>query len=130
MTLEQYRNNLLPSERPLFDEVVSIGIKKTVYALLDADVDDTVIQRVVIDNWDITYEDFIDVLIDAKKEIALYLLWQHLTLQGYTTNEAERFISSNGVEIHLSRNHELLKQWKNPEKIYKAVQQKKKGKEK
>ena len=39
MTLEEYRNNLLPSDRSLFDEFVTIGIRKTIYALLDANVD-------------------------------------------------------------------------------------------
>lgn len=41
MTLEEYRADLLPSERPLFDDVVAIGIRKTIFALLDADVDDS-----------------------------------------------------------------------------------------
>ena len=73
MTLEEYRNSLLPSDRSLFDEFVAIGIKKTIYALLDANVDDSAIQRVVIDHWNISQEEFRDVLIDAKKEVALYL---------------------------------------------------------
>lgn len=129
MTLEEYRNNLLPSDRRLFDEVVDIGIRKTIYALLDADVADPVIQRVVIDNWAISQEEFSNYLINAKKEIALYLLRQHLSFQGYSPDEADRYISTHMINIHLSRNHELLKQWKSPEKILKAVQPKKKSKE-
>mgnify|MGYP003293432187 CR=1 FL=1 len=130
MMLEEYRNNLLPSERSLFDEFTAIGVTKTIYALLDANVDDSVIQRVVVDHWEISREDFSDFLINAKKEIALHLLRQHLTFQGYAADEADRFISSHMVKIHLSHNHELLAQWRNPEKIIKTVQQKKKSKEK
>ena len=130
MTLEDYRNSVLPSDRQLFDELVTMGIKKTIYALLDADVDDPVVQRVVIDNWEISQEVFTDFLIDAKKEMALYFIRQHLTFQGYTVEQADKFISSNMIKIHLSHNHDLLKQWKSPEKILKAVQQKKKNKEK
>lgn len=130
MTLEEYRNNLLPSDRSLFDEFVTIGIRKTIYALLDANVDDPVIQRVVIENWNISQEEFSDILIDAKKEIALYLLRQHLLFQGYRPDEADKFLSSNMIKNHLSHNHELLNQWKSPEKILKFVQQKKKNKEK
>lgn len=129
MTLEEYRNNLLPSDRRLFDEVVDIGIRKTIYALLDADVTDPVIQRVVISNWDISQEEFDNYLICAKKEIALYLLRQHLSFQGYTPDEADHYISSHMIIIHLSHNHELLRLWKSPEKILKAIQQKKKSKE-
>lgn len=129
MTLEEYRNNLLPSDRQLFDEVVDIGIRKTIYALLDADVTDPVIQRVVISNWDISQEEFSNYLISAKKEIALFLLRQHLSFQGYSPDEADRYISTHMINIHLSHNHELLKLWKNPEKILKAVQQKNKSKE-
>lgn len=130
MTLEDYRNSVLPSERQLFDDLVTMGIKKTIYALLDADVDDPVVQRVVVDNWEISQEAFTDFLINAKKEMALYFIRQHLTFQGYTVEQADEFISCNMIKIHLSYNHELLKQWKNPEKILKAVQQKKRNKEK
>lgn len=130
MTLEEYRNNLLPSDRSLFDDVVKIGIRKTIYALLDADVDDLVIQRVVIDHWNIPPEEVCYYLVDAKKEVALFLIRQQLIFQGYTSDETESFISSHMIKMHLSHNHELLKQWKSPEKILKAVQQKKKSKEK
>lgn len=130
MTLEEYRNSLLPSDRSLFDEFVTIGIKKTIYALLDANVEDPVIKRVVIDHWNISQEEFTDVLTDAKKEAALYLVRQHLLFQGYNPDEADKFLSSHMIKIHLSHNHELLNQWKSPEKILKTVQQKKKNKEK
>ena len=129
MTLEEYRNNLLPSDRRLFDEFVDIGIKKTIFSLLDADVVDTVIQRVVVNNWDISQEEFSNYLINAKKEIALYLIQQHLSFQGYTPDEVDTYVSAHMISIHLSHNHELLKLWKSPEKILKAVQQKKKNKE-
>ena len=114
MTLEEYRSNLLPSDRRLFDEVVDIGIRKTIYALLDADVTDPVIQRVVISNWDISQEEFSNYLICAKKEIALYLLQQHLSFQGYSPDEADRYIASHMINIQLSRNHELLRLWSYP----------------
>lgn len=68
MTLEEYRNSLLPSDRSLFDEFVTIGIKKTIYALLDANVEDPVIKRVVIDHWNTLQEELSGVLTDAKKE--------------------------------------------------------------
>ena len=97
-------------------------------ALLDADVDDSVIRRVVVEQWHTSEEELIDLLVDAKIEIALFLLKQHLTFQGYAPEEANKFISSNMIKIHLSRDHELLKSWKNPEKIIKEVQKKKKSK--
>lgn len=128
MTLEEYRAELRPSERPLFDEVVAIGIRKTIFALLDADVDDSVIQRVVVEQWHISEDELIDLLVNAKREIALFLVKRHLTFQGYAPEAADEFISSNMIKIHLSRDHELLKNWKNAEKIIKEVQKKKKSK--
>lgn len=130
MTLEEYRENLPLYDRQLFDEVVDIGIKKTIYALLDANVPDQTIMRVVINHWEIPQEKFTNVLIKAKKDAALYYVRQHLLLQGYNADEVDEFLSSHMIGIHLLHNHELLNQWRSPEKIIKAVQQKKKSKEK
>ena len=129
MTLDDYRNNLLPSERRLFDEFVDIGIVKTIYALLDAKVDDLVIKRVVTTHWSISSDEFIDIFTHARIDAALELLWEHLRLMGFTESQANAFLNANAIEKRLFHNHELLKYWNNPEKLYKAVQQKKKNKE-
>lgn len=129
MTLDAYRNNLLPSERRLFDEFVDIGIVKTIYALLDAKVDDLVIKRVVTTHWNISNDEFIDVFTHARINAALDLLWEHLRLMGYTESQADEFLDANSIENRLFHNRELLKYWNNPEKLIKAVQQKKKNKE-
>lgn len=126
MDLDEYRNNLLPSERSLFDEVVEIGIRKTIDALLDADVDDSVMQHVVFEHWGVSQKDFRDILVQEKINAALYLLRQHLELQNYTSSEISKLLSSLAVKPHLIHNHELLKQWKNPEKILKTLQKKSK----
>lgn len=129
MTLDTYRNNLLPSERRLFDEFVDIGIVKTIYALLDAKVDDQVIKRVVTTHWNISSDEFIDIFTHARINAALDLLWEHLRLMGYTESQADEFLDANSIKHRLSHNHELLKYWNNPEKLIKAVQPKKKSKE-
>lgn len=121
MTLEEYRNSLRPSDRPLFDDVIDIGIRKTVDALLDANVDDESIQRVVIAHWCISQDVYLQILIDEKKEAAIYFLRQHLAFQGYTSSQTDAFLSSYGVKIHLSHNHELLNCWNKPEKMIKIL---------
>ena len=129
MTLDEYRNELRPSERILFDDFVKIGIKKTIYALLDAKVEDRDIIRVVVAHWNISHKESTDSLINAKINAALDLLWEHLRFQGHTETEADDFLIDNSIEERLVNDHALLTHWNNPEKILKVVQQKKKSKE-
>lgn len=129
MTLDAYRNSLLPSERRLFDEFVDIGIVKTIYALLDAKVEEQEIKRVVTMYWDISNDEFIDFFTQSRINAALDLLWEHLRLKGYSELQADDFIDANSIKNRLLHNHELLKYWNNPEKLIKAIQQKKKSKE-
>lgn len=130
MTLEEYRRNLLPSERKRFDEFIDIGIMKTIYALLDAEVADQEIKRVVSKHWNTSHDEFVSMLTDAKISAALDLVWENLQLGGYTAYEADEFLINNSIKIKLSQNHELLAYWNKPDKLIKAVCPKKKHKEK
>lgn len=127
---EEYRNVIFPSEMEKFDSLILQCVKKSISALLDASVDDSAIHQVVIENWGITQEDFFNILREVKKEKALNLLKCELSYQGYSSTQADNFIRSNMIGIHLSNTPELLKQWNNPEKIIKTVQRQKKNKEK
>lgn len=123
MDIQDYRYSRNPLDKQLYNDIVRFGAMKTIYALLDADVDNEVIQRVVIFHWDITQDEFMNFLNNAKKEIALDKLSNYLKLQGCTQSEIDKYISSNIIKAHLSRNHELLAQWKSPEKMLKIIKQ-------
>lgn len=130
MTFADYRNNLLPSDRKLFDELFEFSVSKAVDTLLDADVDDCVIQRVITAHWGILEEDFRHLLVSSKKNVAVSRIEQHLRFNGYSLIEAKNYISTHSIKIRLNHEHDLLSHWKNPEKILKTIQQEKKNKEK
>ena len=130
MTLEEYRNNLAPYDQRIFDEMYDSFIETTIQLLLEADVSDNDIITVIENHWNISINELTDILHNEKIKAAVNSLTRYMLQNGYSDSEIQEFMKKHMVKTKLRHEHDLLMQRKNPEKIYKAVQQKNKNKEK
>lgn len=130
MTLEEYRNDLAPYDQWIFDGMYDSFIETTIQLLVEADVSDNDIITVIENSWNISINEITDILHNEKIKAAVNSLTRYMLQNGYSDSEIQEFMKKNMVKTKLRHEHDLLMQRKNPEKIYKAVQQKNKNKEK
>ena len=130
MTLEEYRNDLAPYDQRIFDGMYDSFIETTIQLLVEADVSDNDIITVIENHWNISINEITDILHNEKIKAAVNSLTRYMLQNGYSVSEIQEFMKKNMVKTKLRHEHDLLMQRKNPEKIYKAVQQRNKNKEK
>ncbi|MBE6974067.1 MAG: hypothetical protein E7436_01055 [Ruminococcaceae bacterium] len=126
MNLDEYRNRLSPYDLRIFNDIYDCFAGFATQMLLEASTEDDTIIRIIEEYWDIPSSDIELILLDEKIKAALKRLRVFMKGNGYRDSEIEIFMKTNMVQNRLRCEHELLMQWKHPEKIYKAVQKKKK----
>ena len=125
MTLEQYRNNLKPYDQRIFDEMYDSFVGTVIQLMVEADVTDDTITTVISNHWDISTDEIMSILHNAKINHAVFLLEKYMKQNGYTDSMIKDFMQKNIVKTRLRNEPALLMQGKKPEKIYKSVQPKK-----
>lgn len=126
MLLEEYRNNLSYYDQRIFDQMYDQFGEAAIQLLLEANADDRSIVSVILKYWDLPNDDVVDILHNEKIKLTVRLLTQYLQLKGLSVREIETFMRTNMVKTRLRNEHDILTQWRNPEKVYKLVQAKKK----
>lgn len=126
MTLGDYRDGLSPYDRRIFDDMCDSFIDTAVQLLLEAEVDDKTVKTVIGNHWNISSTHFSRILGDQKIVLAQHWLEEFLKDNNYSESEISDFFEKNMVEAKLRKDHDLMMQWRQPEKLYKAIQAKKK----
>lgn len=127
MKLGEYRDSLSPYDQRIFDEMCDAFVETAIQLLLESGTDDDTIKLVIAKHWNISTSDLTSILVNEKIKAAQQMLKEYMEQIGYSEHDIKVFISQNMVGAKLRNEHDLLLQWKNPEKIYKAVQKKKKS---
>ena len=104
-----------------FAKAVEIGIRNTIAALYDANVDDEDILRVVYEHWGIGKDEAMDRLVFEKYQATMRSLRQYLKLQGFTEERIQSFFIESRAPSRIRHNSDLWKLRKHPQKLFEAV---------
>jgi len=119
---DTYEDNINRADEEGYSDGIQVGIRRTVAALYDTDVNDNEIIRVLLKFWGIDKADAERRLLREKWWAAVRELEQYLKIQGYSDTEIEQFMKSNNTVVKIHDNRDLWKLRRNPEKLLKAVQ--------
>ena len=105
-----------------FSDAIEIGIKNTIMALLDTNVSDDEIIRVLNKYWGINQDESEKRIAFEKGAITIDELKRYLQLQGFSDNEIHQFMFSNHASIKIRYNCDLWKLRHTPDKLMKEIQ--------
>lgn len=105
-----------------FSDAIEIGIKNTIMALLDTDVSDDEIIRVLNKHWGINQNEAEKRIVFEKGSLAIDELKRYLKLQGLSDDEIHQFMLSNGASTKIRHNSNLWKLWHTPDRLMKEIQ--------
>ena len=123
LALKFYGDSINQAGEEAFSDAVEIGISNTVAALLDADVVDDEIIRVLNKYWGCNQDETESRLIHEKSQATINELKHYLKMQGYSGIEIDRFMKSNKAAAKIRHNNELWKLKRNPEELMKSVKE-------
>ena len=126
LAISLYGKSLDVAGKNAFSDAIEIGITNSITALYNADVKDEVILREMTAVWGISKDEAIDRLLIIKGNCAIEALKQHLRLQGWDDAEIRHFMITTHAAHTIRNNHDLWKLKNTPDKLYKAVCDKKK----
>lgn len=126
LAISLYGKTLDVAGENAFADAIEIGITNSITALYNADVKDEVILREMAAVWGISKDEAIDRLLIVKGNCAIEALKQHLRLQGWDDAEIRHFMISTHAAHTIRNNHDLWKLKNSPDKLYKAITDKKK----
>ena len=126
LAISLYGKTLDVAGENAFADAIEIGITNTITALYNADVKDEVILREMNAVWGIGKEEAIERLVWIKGNCAIEALKQHLRLQGMDDSEIRQFMLTTHAAHTIRNNHDLWKLKNSPDRLYKAINDKKK----
>lgn len=126
LAIDFYGRTLDVAGEHAFADAIEIGIQNTITALYNADAKDEVILREMNAVWGIGKEEAIERLVWIKGNCAIEALKQHLRLQGMDDSEIRQFMLTTHAAYTIRNNHDLWKLKNSPDKLYKAISDKKK----
>lgn len=122
LALKLYGDSINQAGETAFSDAIEIGIKNTMAALYDADVNDDEIIRVLNKYWGINRDEAENRLVYEKCQAAIRELERYLKMQGFSSIEINQFMKSNNASIKIRHNNELWRLRRKPEKLMKEVQ--------
>ena len=120
-----YGNSINPVGEGAFSDAVEIGISNTIASLYDVNIEDGEIVRGLNKYWGINSEEAEERLLFEKSQLVIRELRHYLKLQGYSSDESTEFIKNNKESVKIRHDKELGKLRDKPERLMKAVQDKK-----
>lgn len=105
-----------------FSDAIEIGIKNTIMALLDTNVSDDEIIRVLNKYWGINQNEAENRIIYEKGCLTIDELKRYLKLQGYSDNEIHQFMFSIRASTKIRQNSNLWKLRHTPDRLIKEIQ--------
>lgn len=105
-----------------FSDAIEIGIKNTIMSLLDTNVNDDEIIRLLNKYWGINQNEAEKRIIFEKGSLTIDELKRYLKLQGLSDNEIHQFMLSNRAAIKIRDNYNLWKLRRTPDRLIKEIQ--------
>lgn len=105
-----------------FSDAIEIGIKNTIMALLDANVSEDEIIRVLNKHWGINQNEAEKQIVYEKGCLTIDELKRYLKLQGFSDDEIHQFIFSIGASTKIRHNANLWKLRHTPDRLIKEIQ--------
>lgn len=105
-----------------FSDAIEIGIKNTIWALLDANVSDDEITRVLNKHWGINQNESEKRIIFEKGSLTIDELKRYLRLQGLSDNEIHEFMFSNSAPTKIRHNSYFWELRHTPDRLVKEIQ--------
>ncbi|MFV2048619.1 hypothetical protein KDJ21_005495 [Metabacillus litoralis] len=125
LALEIYGDSLNQAGEAAFSNAIEIGIKNTIAALYDANVDDEEIIRVLNKYWGINQDEAESRLVFEKVQATIRELERYLRMQGFSAIKINQFMKSNNASVKIRHRNELWRLRRKPEKLMKEVQESK-----
>lgn len=105
----------------VFWRTVELGIENTMRALVEADVEDSVMVSALCEVWGLSRKEAAERVAWLKRRIAVERLKEFLLLKGKRSETVEKFCREYAVQKRLSNDDSLLELWDKPEQLYTAL---------
>ncbi len=122
LMLEVYGENVNQAGEQAFSEAIEIGIENTVMALIDANVNDDEIIRVINKHWGINQQEAEDRIVFEKQQLAISELKRYLKMKGYSKNEIWQYVITNEAAVKIRNNPNLLELRRMPDRLIEEIQ--------
>lgn len=105
-----------------FSDAIEIGIRNTIWALLDTNVSDDEITCVLNKHWGINQNESEKRIIFEKSSLTINELKRYLRLQGLSDNEIHEFMFSNNASTKIRHNSYFWELRHTPDRLAKEIQ--------
>lgn len=123
LALDVYGESINRVGETAFSDAIEIGIENTILALIDANVVDDEIIRVINKYWGINQDEAEKRIVFEKGKLTTNELKRYLRMQGCSDNEIHQFMITNSAASKIRHNPNLWKLRYTPNKLAEAIQE-------
>lgn len=123
LALDVYGESINRAGETAFSDAIEIGIGNTILALIDANVIDDEIIRVINKYWGINQDEAEKRIVFEKGNLAINELKRYLRMQGRSDNEIHQFMVTNRAAFKIRHNPHLWELRYTPNKLAEAIQE-------